>query len=610
MGQDENKQRGNWSSNKDYILSLAGYAVGLGNLWRFPYLCYKNGGGAFLIPYLVMVVLVGVPLFLLESAVGQFSSSGFITLFSVSPMFRGVAYTKVLVNLIASSYYGMVVAYPVVFLVYSLGSSVPWESCDHPWNTPHCFTPGEGEGTRLSLLDSLNASSAQHDKLVFPADDFFHNKVLQISGGIGEPDGMVWYLVGASALVWCSALLCIIKGVKVLGKVVWFTATFPLVMLVILFARGVTLPGAWIGISYYIVPDFNRLLEPGVWVDAAVQVFYSFGAGWGTIPTMSSFSRFNNNCIRNSIIVPIINASTSIFAGFVVFSVLGFLSRELGTSVAEVTTAGPALAFVTYPQALAFMPMPSLWSLLFFLMLFFLGIDSAFVQMESLVVALVDAFPKLRSRRGLVALSVCLVIFLGSFFCCTRGGFYVLQLLDKYSVAPSLLPAAICEVLVLCYVYGGGRLIRDFEMMLGRELSVFWYICWVVLTPMILGAMFISTMGMGIDISYRGYVFPYWTHVLGWAIAVVCVLAIPVYIIYYLLSAKGTLSQRLWTGFTPSPSWGPALEHHRQEWMEYCALHPLPNRFFHRDCDCRSRKSRKEEVLSPEELTAMTVKIV
>ncbi|MPC18483.1 Sodium- and chloride-dependent neutral and basic amino acid transporter B(0+) [Portunus trituberculatus] len=171
MGQDENKQRGNWASSKDYFLSLAGYAVGLGNMWRFPYLCYRNGGGAFLIPYLVMVSLVGLPLFFLESSVGQFTSSGLLTLYNVAPMFRGVGYAKMLVNLIASGYYGMVVAYPLVFLVYSFSSTVP------------CF------------------------------------KILGLSNGIHEPGTLVWSLVVASAIVWGVTFLSIFKGVKVLGKV-------------------------------------------------------------------------------------------------------------------------------------------------------------------------------------------------------------------------------------------------------------------------------------------------------------------------------------------------------------------------------------------------------
>ncbi|KAG0721117.1 Sodium- and chloride-dependent GABA transporter 2 [Chionoecetes opilio] len=472
--QDENKQRGNWSSNTEYVLSLAGYAVGLGNMWRFPYLCYKNGGGAFLIPYLVMVTLVGIPLFFLESALGQFTSTGFLTLYNVAPMFRGIGYAKMLINLIASGYYGMVVAYPLVFIVYSFASSVPWASCDNPWNTAHCFTPQD-----------RNAS----------------HKILGLSEGIGQPGSLVWSLVLASAIVWAVTFLSIFKGIKVLGKVVWFTATFPLVMLVVLFVRGVTLPGAGHGISYYIVPNFSKLGEPMVWCDAAVQVFFSLGTGWGTVTTMSSFSRFKNNCLRDALLVPLINSMASIFAGFVVFSVLGFLSIEMGTTISEVTTAGKTrLGLRHVPSSLRMLPMPTLWSVLFFLMLFFLGIDST-------------------------------------------GGFYVLQLLDRYSVSLGLLTATICELVVFSYVYGAGHLMRDFEMMLGKELSSFWYCTWMVVTPLVLVCIFGSTFSMESYLSYQGYIYPAWAHVVGWGTAVFSLLAVPTYLIFYLLTTKDSFSQ-------------------------------------------------------------------
>lgn len=606
MGQpEENKERGNWASSKDYILSLAGYAVGLGNIWRFPYLCFRNGGGAFLIPYLVMVSLVGVPLFFLESSLGQFTSSGFLTLYNVAPMFRGVGYAKMLVNLLASGYYGMVVGYPLIFFVHSFSASLPWASCDNYWNTALCITPGEGEDSRLSINSS--AFFADNNR-VFSADEFFHHKVLSISNGIEEPGRLLWPLVLASFVVWAVTFLSIFKGIKILGKVVWFTATFPLVMLVVLFVRGVTLPGAGDGILYYIVPDFYQLSQPRVWCDAAVQVFFSLGTGWGTVTTMSSFSRFKNNSLRDALLVPFVNSFVSIFAGFVVFSVLGFLSLEMDIGIEYVTTAGPALAFVTYPQALALLPMPALWSVLFFLMLFFLGIDSAFVQMEATVVSIVDAFPKMRSQRGWVSFGVCGFIFLVSLLCCTEGGIYVLHLMDNYTVTLSLLTASICELAVFSYIYGGGRLIRDFEMMLGKQLSVFWYCTWMVATPLILVSIFSSAVSVDGQLVYKDYIFPFWTSIAGWSTAVFALLAIPVYIIYYLVTAKGSLPRRLWSGITPSLAWGPALEHHRQDWREYCARYPLLHRYFHRNFDCRPKQP--EVAASPEELTAMDTKPV
>ncbi|MPC86062.1 Sodium- and chloride-dependent glycine transporter 2 [Portunus trituberculatus] len=176
---------------------------------------------------------------------------------------------------------------------------------------------------------------------------------------------------------------------------------------------------------------------------------------------MASFNKFRNNGLRDAILVPLVNSFASIFAGFVVFSILGFLSMAMNVSVEEVTTAdshdtftltfhltslssycqntGPALAFVTYPQALALLPLPSLWSVLFFLMLFFLGIDSAFVQMEATVVSIIDAFPNLRTGRGWVSLSVCISIFVTSLACCTEVSLIIIII-----------------VVVVVFVVGGG----------------------------------------------------------------------------------------------------------------------------------------------------------
>lgn len=108
---------------------------------------------------------------------------------------------------------------------------------------------------------------------------------------------------------------------------VYFTATFPFFILAVLFIRGISLPGALKGIIFYIKPEWSKLFDLKVWADAAIQIFFSLGPGWGGIVNMASFNNFHNNARWDSIIIPVVNCSTSIFAGFVVFSVLGYLSR-------------------------------------------------------------------------------------------------------------------------------------------------------------------------------------------------------------------------------------------------------------------------------------------
>lgn len=156
----------------------------------------------------------------------------------------------------------------------------------------------------------------------------YSEEILKISPSINELGGIVWPLFYCLCFSWVAVYICIIKGIKTVGKVVYFTATFPFVILLILFIRGVTLPGAMRGILFYIKPEWSKLMDLKVWTDAAIQIFFSLGPGWGGIVNMASFNNIHNDAKKDAILIPIINCSTSIFAGFVVFSVLGFLSRE------------------------------------------------------------------------------------------------------------------------------------------------------------------------------------------------------------------------------------------------------------------------------------------
>lgn len=200
--------------------------------------------------------------------------------------------------------------------------------------------------------------------------------MLQISSGINEPNGIVWPLFICNVISWIVIFLCIKNGVKSVGKVVYFTATFPFVILSILLIRGITLPGAIDGIKFYITPQWNQLTNINVWADASLQIFFSLGPGWGGIVNMASYNKFRNNTQFDSFLVPLMNSGTSIFAGFVVFSVLGYMSRMTGLPVSTVVAGGPGLAFITYPEAIAMLPMPQLWAILFFIMLYLLGVDS------------------------------------------------------------------------------------------------------------------------------------------------------------------------------------------------------------------------------------------
>ncbi|XP_051173790.1 sodium- and chloride-dependent glycine transporter 1-like [Leptopilina boulardi] len=557
-------ERGNWASKTEFLLSCAGYAIGIGNVWRFPYLCYRNGGGAFLVPYLIMLFFCGIPLFFMESSMGQFGSTGCITLFRMSPIFKGAGFAIVIVNLICTMYYNVIIAYPLLFMAMSIKNKLPWSDCDHSWNTENCLKLGgdiQVHRNATSQLGNLKATT--------PADEFFHNEILQISSGINEIGGIVWPVFICNLISWIIVYLCICNGVKTVGKVVYFTATFPFVILFVLLIRGITLPGAMDGILFYISPEWSQLTNLKVWADAAIQIFFSLGPGWGGIVNMASYNPFKNNNRMDSIFVPILNCGTSIFAGFVVFSILGFMSYKTGLPVSSVATGGPGLAFVTYPEAITMLPFPQLWAILFFLMLYLLGMDSCFVQIEAIISSVTDAYPKLRNHKHRVTAVSIFIMFLGSIIFVTNGGMYILQLFDWYAASISVMLICFVEVLIVGWTYGCENFVRDVEFMIGEKLHFWWPLCWKYITPSILSFIFITTIIFNTRVSYNGIEYPEWAIGLGWGSCLISMICIPGYMIYYLFCKKGSFKENLILGTNPSESWGPGDMENRTEWKKF-----------------------------------------
>ncbi|XP_053661681.1 sodium-dependent proline transporter [Anopheles marshallii] len=561
---DTKETRGHWASKTEFLLSCIGYAIGLGNVWRFPYLCYRNGGGAFLVPYLLMLVLCGIPLFFLETCLGQFSGTGCITVFKIVPLFKGAGIAIVVINFICTAYYNAIISYPLLFLWRSLQAHLPWETCGNAWNTVRCL---ELRGEQQVELFLNNSELMVTDRYRTPADEFFHNEILHISDSIDHMGGIVWPLLVCDVIAWIVIFCCIAKGVQSVGKVVYFTATFPFVILAVLLVRGVTLPGAMEGIKFYIMPQWSQLLNLRVWADAAVQIFFSLGPGWGGIVNMASYNHFKNNTKFDSIIIPIVNCGTSILAGFVVFSVLGYFSHQTGLPVATAATGGPGLAFITYPEAISMLPLSPLWACLFFSMLFFLGVDSMFVQIEAIVSSVLDVFPILRSMKLLITAGTCVLLFLASLACVTRGGMYLVQLLDWYSASISVILVCIVEVIAVAWIYGCDRFVRDVEFMIDRKVERFWIISWKVITPIVLTFIFITTIVYNTEVSYNGVSYPRWAIGIGWASCVVSMLCIPAFAIYKLVCTKGSLMKRLKSQLQPQ-DWGPADTYQRTMWSD------------------------------------------
>uniref|UniRef100_A0A7N6A2Q9 Transporter n=1 Tax=Anabas testudineus TaxID=64144 RepID=A0A7N6A2Q9_ANATE len=485
--------REQWSSRVEFILAVAGHIVGLGNVWRFPYLCYKNGGGAFFIPYVLFLFTCGIPLFFLETSLGQYTSQGGITCWKkICPLFEGLGYGSQVVVLYTGVYYIIILAWAFLYLFSSFRSDLPWVSCHNSWNTGR--KPG----------------------LYFPS--MIHTTV------------------------YCHIFM------KTTGKVVYFTATFPYLMLMVLLVRGLTLPGARDGIMFYLYPDPSRLTDPEVWMDAGSQIFYSYGVCTGVLTSLGSYNKYNNNCYRDCVYLCLLNSFTSFVAGFAIFSVLGFMAKEQNVDISMVAESGPGLAFIAYPRAVALMPLPQLWAIFFFIMLIFLGLDSEFVYQEALVTTISDIYPsvfKNNCRRKLLLLAINAGSFFVGLLMVTEGGLYIFQLFDYYACSGmTLLLFAILQSVCIGWVYGADRHYDNIHDMIGYRPWPFMKYCWQYFTPAICTCTFLFSLVKYTPLKFSNtYEYPWWGYTIGGVLTLSSTLMVPLWMLYAVIVTPGALRQ-------------------------------------------------------------------
>jgi len=547
--------RETWSGKADFLLSVIGFAVDLANVWRFPYLCFKNGGGAFLLPYLIMLMIGGIPLFYMELALGQHIRKGAITCWGrVVPLFKGIGYAVVLIAFYVDFYYNVIIAWSLRYFFASFSEELPWTSCGNPWNTENCRTLEACDLDKGDCKVNVTlANSTSSNTTVSASAEYFKNYILELdqSGGIDDLGSIKLDMVICLLIVYLICYFSLWKGIGTSGKVVWFTALFPYVVLIILLIRGITLPGSAEGIAYYLRPDFGALTKSTVWLDAGTQVFFSLGPGFGVLLAYASYNKYHNNVYKDALLTSFINSATSFVAGFVIFSVLGYMAHASGSKIEDVTTEGPGLVFVVYPAAIATMPGSKFMALIFFMMLLTLGLDSSFGGSEAIITALSDEFPKLGRNREIFVACLFSLYFVVGLASCTQGGFYFFNLLDRFAASYSILIAVLFETIAVSWIYGVNRFCADIRDMIGFTPGVYWRICWKFIAPVFL--VFIIAFGLvGYEpLTFDDYIYPEWANVLGWSIAGSSVLCIPLVALYKILVTPGTLSQRLVVLTTP-----------------------------------------------------------
>ncbi|PKK19980.1 solute carrier family 6 (proline IMINO transporter), member 20, transcript variant X2 [Columba livia] len=483
------KSRPLWDNSLQFIFACISYAVGLGNVWRFPYLCQMYGGGGFLIPYFIMLIAEGMPLLYLELAVGQRMRQGSIGAWKIiSPYLCGVGIASVVVSFFLSMYYNVINAWAFWYLFHSFQDPLPWATC--PLNTNHTGYEEECEKT----------SSTQY---------FWYRQTLNISPSLETSGSIQWEQALCLTLAWLVVYLCILRGTESTGKL-------------------------------------EQLSNPKTWISAATQIFFSLGLGFGSLIAYASYNDASNNCERHAIIVSLINSTTSIFASVVTFSIYGFKATfnyescinkvilllmnafdleegsltadnlnemkdylmathpqeyaQLSPQVkncsleAELDTAvqGTGLAFIVYSEAIKNMEVPQLYSVLYFIMLLMLGIGSMLGNTAAILTPLTDSrVIAARFPKEVISGAVCFINCVIGLIFTTEAGNYWFDIFNDYAATLSLLLIVLVETIAVCYIYGIRRFEKDLHTMIGHKPNWYWKIMWAFASPLLIISLFL-----------------------------------------------------------------------------------------------------------------------
>ncbi|KAK2833623.1 hypothetical protein Q5P01_017512 [Channa striata] len=623
----DNEDRPAWDSKIQYVLAQVGFSVGLGNVWRFPYLCHQNGGGAFMLLYVFLLTIVGVPLFFMELAAGQCIRQGSIGVWKhISPKLAGIGYSSCMVCFYVALYYNVIIAWSLFYMGNSFQYPLPWEQC------PVDVTTNE------TVKECARSS---------PTSYFWFRKALNITNSIEESGEFNLIMTGCLLAAWTIVSLAMIKGIKSSAKVMYFSSVFPYVVLIIFLVRGLMLDGAMEGITYMFYPKLEIWGNVQVWRQAATQVFFALGLGYGSVIAYSSYNPVHNNCHRDALMVSSINFMTSVLASLVVFVVLGFrakiitldcVAENLGllagmtshessqpwqpwfnitdpssVSIAEYRewysqhssrvgpnitdcsleeemnkgVEGTGLAFIAFTEVMALFPASPFWSALFFLMLLNLGLSTMFGTMQGILTPLMDSFSLFGRHRTLLTVCSCALGFVIGLLFTQRSGNYFVTMFDDYSATLPLIIVVIFETFSVAWIYGTDRFLDDIEVMLKWRPPVVYKYLWkyVCLLAMI-GFLAASLLRM----VFKRPTYTAWNQSTasemaleypGWALAMIVTLivfaSLPVPIGYVHSTLKSRMARN-----DPSEERG-TQEVHRELYAKCSSTEPPDSNSHHRD---------------------------
>lgn len=430
----ESTGRNTWQSRTGFILAAIGSAVGLGNIWRFSYLTYENGGGAFLIPYLIALLTAGIPLLILEFGIGheRFGSAP-LAFHKISPRWEWLGWWPLLFTMFGIVlYYSVVIAWCLDYLVYA--ATLAWG--DDP-------------------------------------NRFFFETFLQVSGSPFEIGSIrppiLLALLGVWVLNWAIIIRGVGHGIELANKI--FMPLLLLLTLALVF-WALTLEGADVGIAAYLTPDFTKLADPMVWVSAYGQIFFTLSLGFGIMIAYASYMPYESNMTGSAVITALANSSFSLLSGFGVFALLGFMSASQGVPLEEVVQQSIGLAFVAYPKAISLLgPAGPIFGVLFFLSLTVAGISSSISIVEAFVSGIEDKFAIDRKR---LTTTLCLLGFAGGVIFTTQGGLLWLDIVDHFINNYGLIVAGLLECLAVGWFFRIDVIRRHLNKVSRLQLGTWW----------------------------------------------------------------------------------------------------------------------------------------
>ncbi|MEI6897660.1 MAG: sodium-dependent transporter [Psychromonas sp.] len=470
-------KREQWGSRTGFILAAVGSAIGLGNIWRFPYMAYENGGGAFFIPYLFAMLTAGIPFMIMEFGMGHKYRGAAPRVFArLSSNFEWLGWFQVMIAAIIGVYYVAIIGWAISYFNMS-------------------FTQSWGADTNA----------------------FFFGEFLQLGkdNAPSQLGNIQWHIAIPMAGAWLVTFLAIFSGIKGgIERINKIMMPLLFIMVLALIVRMITLPGALDGLNYLFQPDFSKITDPKVWSAAYGQIFFTLSIGFSIMLAYSSYLPEKSDVTNNAFITVFINCGFSIVAGILIFAILGNMAHEQAKPLTEVVTSGVGLAFVTIPSAINLLPAPYILGPLFFFALIVAGISSHISIMEAVTTAFID---KLNLSRKFAASLICGIGFIVSMAFATNGGLLLLDLVDYFINNIALLASCFIELVIMGWIIKLTDIHQYVNKISEFTVSSWFVICLRVISPLFLIVILGTNVYTTLTSGYGGYTLSDLT-LLGWGL--------------------------------------------------------------------------------------------